>query len=383
MRKIGIYIHIPFCKQKCSYCDFVSFPKDKSIQEQYIQALIKEIKERKIELQNLQEECQASTVYVGGGTPSYIEANAIKQILEEIKQVYRIENDAEFTIEMNPGTISEEKLIIYKESGINRISIGLQTTQDNLLKQIGRIHTYEQFLENYKLARKLGFSNINVDLMIGLPNQNMKNVEESIERVIKLNPEHISVYSLILEEGTKLYEQYLKNELELPTEEMERDMYWKVKEKLEKAGYRQYEISNFAKQGKESKHNLACWNQKEYLGFGLAAHSYLENTRYSNTEDIEEYMKNIELGKLTKNRILHETQTEEDKRKEYMLLGLRKIEGVSISKFKEKFVQNPLFIFRKELNRLVEEKLITVELDQIKLTPKGLDLANIVWEEFV
>lgn len=383
MRKIGIYIHIPFCKQKCSYCDFVSFPKDKSIQEQYIQALIKEIKERKIELQNLQEECQASTVYVGGGTPSYIEANAIKQILEEIKQVYRIENDAEFTIEMNPGTISEEKLRIYKESGINRISIGLQTTQDNLLKQIGRIHTYEQFLENYKLARKLGFSNINVDLMIGLPNQNMKNVEESIERVIKLNPEHISVYSLILEEGTKLYEQYLKNELELPTEEMERDMYWKVKEKLEKAGYRQYEISNFAKQGKESKHNLACWNQKEYLGFGLAAHSYLENTRYSNTEDIEEYMKNIELGKLTKNRILHETQTEEDKRKEYMLLGLRKIEGVSISKFKEKFVQNPLFLFRKELNRLVEEKLITVELDQIKLTPKGLDLANIVWEEFV
>lgn len=383
MRKIGIYIHIPFCKQKCSYCDFVSFPKDKSIQEQYIQALIKEIKERKIELQNLQEECQASTVYVGGGTPSYIEANAIKQILEEIKQVYRIENDAEFTIETNPGTISEEKLIIYKESGINRISIGLQTTQDNLLKQIGRIHTYEQFLENYKLARKLGFSNINVDLMIGLPNQNMKNVEESIERVIKLNPEHISVYSLILEEGTKLYEQYLKNELELPTEEMERDMYWKVKEKLEKAGYRQYEISNFAKQGKESKHNLACWNQKEYLGFGLAAHSYLENTRYSNTEDIEEYMKNIELGKLTKNRILHETQTEEDKRKEYMLLGLRKIEGVSISKFKEKFVQNPLFLFRKELNRLVEEKLITVELDQIKLTPKGLDLANIVWEEFV
>ena len=148
-------------------------------------------------------------------------------------------------------------------------------------------------------------------------------------------------------------------------------MYWKVKEKLEKAGYRQYEISNFAKQGKESKHNLACWNQKEYLGFGLAAHSYLENTRYSNTEDIEEYMKNIELGKLTKNRILHETQTEEDKRKEYMLLGLRKIEGVSISKFKEKFVQNPLFLFRKELNRLVEEKLITVELDQIKLTPKG------------
>lgn len=383
MRKIGIYIHIPFCKQKCSYCDFVSFPKDKSIQEQYIQALIKEIKERKIELQNLQEECQASTVYVGGGTPSYIEANAIKQILEEIKQVYRIENDAEFTIEMNPGTISEEKLRIYKESGINRISIGLQTTQDNLLKQIGRIHTYEQFLENYKLARKLGFSNINVDLMIGLPNQNMKNVEESIERVIKLNPEHISVYSLILEEGTKLYEQYLKNELELPTEEMERDMYWKVKEKLEKAGYRQYEISNFAKQGKESKHNLACWNQKEYLGFGLAAHSYLENTRYSNTEDIEEYMKNIELGKLTKNRILHETQTEEDKRKEYMLLGLRKIEGVSISKFKEKFVQNPLFLFRKELNRLVEEELITVELDQIKLTPKGLDLANIVWEEFV
>lgn len=383
MRKIGIYIHIPFCKQKCSYCDFVSFPKDKSIQEQYIQALIKEIKERKIELQNLQEECQASTVYVGGGTPSYIEANAIKQILEEIKQVYRIENDAEFTIEMNPGTISEEKLRIYKESGINRISIGLQTTQDNLLKQIGRIHTYEQFLENYKLARKLGFSNINVDLMIGLPNQNMKNVEESIERVIKLNPEHISVYSLILEEGTKLYEQYLKNELELPTEEMERDMYWKVKEKLEKAGYRQYEISNLAKQGKESKHNLACWNQKEYLGFGLAAHSYLENTRYSNTEDIEEYMKNIELGKLTKNRILHETQTEEDKRKEYMLLGLRKIEGVSISKFKEKFVQNPLFLFRKELNRLVEENLITVELDQIKLTPKGLDLANIVWEEFV
>ncbi len=270
-----------------------------------------------------------------------------------------------------------------------------------MLKAIGRIHTYEQFLETYQMARKVGFNNINVDLMIGLPNQSIENIKKSLNKVIELNPENISVYSLILEEGTKLYEKYQNKEIELPDEELERNMYWYVKNTLENNGYTHYEISNFAKLGYESKHNLNCWNQEEYLGFGVAAHSYVNGIRYSNTTKIEEYIKNLnvkcrsEFGEEyskgipkyaleDKGIIIHETQTKEDMQKEYMLLGLRKIDGISIQKFKNnKFGENPIFLFRKELNKLVEENLLEIDGDKIKLTNKGLDLANLVWEEFV
>lgn len=371
MKKIGLYVHIPFCAKKCDYCDFISYCEKNDKIEEYIKVLKQEINS---ELEKVSE-YGVATIYIGGGTPSYIDSKYILEILELIKSKIDLKN-TEITIEVNPGTVTEEKLLDYKKAGINRLSIGLQETNNELLKQIGRIHTYEEFLETYNLAINTGFENINVDLMIGLPSQSIKNIKESLNKVISLNPEHISVYSLILEEETKLYKKYENNEIELPDEELERNMYWYVKNTLENNGYNHYEISNFSKKGYESKHNMNCWEQKEYIGFGLNAHSYVDGIRYSNTENLEQYIEDS-------NKIIHEKQTIEDMKKEYMLLGLRKIEGVSIQKFEEKFVENPIFLFRNELNKLVEQELLEVDGDIIKLTNKGLDLANIVWEEFV
>ena len=374
-KEIGIYVHIPFCKQKCYYCDFISYCNKDNLIEDYIQAVKKEIELQKIK-------SQITTVYIGGGTPSYIDSKCIREIMGEIKQK-NISEEAEITIEVNPGTVIEEKLQEYKESGINRLSIGLQSIQDDLLKQIGRIHNFEQFLETYKIARKVGFKNINVDLMLGLPNQRIKDLKESLEKIIELNPEHISVYSLIVEENTPIANKIEKGELQLPEEETERNMYWYVKNTLELNGYKHYEISNFAKKGYESKHNMNCWKQKEYVGIGAAAHSYRDITRYSNTENIEEYIKNVKKENLERNRIIHEIQKEDDTKKEFMLLGLRQIDGVQISKFKNKFGDNPIYLYRQELNKLVSEKLISIDDDNIRLTNKGIDLANLVWEEFV
>lgn len=375
MKEIGIYIHIPFCIKKCEYCDFVSYCNKKEYVPQYINALKKEIKN------NINKEYKITTIYIGGGTPSSIEENYIADIIETIKLNMNDEDlknfeNIEVTIEVNPGTVNEEKLQVYKKIGINRLSIGLQETHNELLKSIGRIHTYEEFIKTYNLARKIGFNNINVDLMIALPNQTIQDIKENLEKITKLNPEHISVYSLILEEGTPFYNKYNENKIKLPDEDLERNMYWYVKNTLENNGYMHYEISNFSKKGFESKHNMNCWNQEEYLGFGVAAHSYNNKVRYSNTNSIEEYIKGS-------NKIIHEKQTLEDMQKEYMLLGLRKIEGINIQKFKNKFAQNPIFIFKEQLNKLVDEELIIVDGNEIKLTNKGLDLANIVWEEFV
>ena len=374
-RELGVYIHIPFCKCKCEYCDFISYCNKDNLIGDYIEAVKKEIS-----LQNIQS--YINTIYIGGGTPSYIDSKYIKEIIKEIKKK-NVHKGAEVTIEVNPGTVTEAKLKDYKECGINRISIGLQTTQDELLKKIGRIHDYGQFLETYNLARKVGFKNINVDLMIGLPNQKIMDLKESLNIIIKLQPEHISVYSLIVEEGTPISKKIQSGELALPNENEERNMYWYVKNTLELNGYNHYEISNFSKKGYESRHNMSCWNQCQYFGFGVAAHSYRDITRYSNITDINEYIKNIQKGNLSKNRIIHEIQKESDTEKEYMLLGLRKIEGVKINDFKAKFVKNPIYLFRNELKKLSDENLIAVDANTIRLTPKGIDLANLVWEEFV
>lgn len=235
-----------------------------------------------------------------------------------------------------------------------------------------------------KMQGKSGFDNINVDLMLGLPTQTLEELKESLAEVIALNPEHISLYSLILEEGTKLQKLVLNNELEMVSEDLERKMYWETKQILEKGGYIHYEISNFAKKGIESKHNVACWNQEEYIGFGVAAHSYRNKKRFSNIDDLKKYMENIENKDFDKNVIVHEkAQTFENQAKEYMMLGLRKIEGVSISEFEQKFQIHPLFYFRFEISKLEEEGLLEVDLDKIRLTKKGLDFANQVFEEFV
>ncbi len=373
--KIGIYVHIPFCKKKCDYCDFISYCGKDDFIEKYVDSVKKEIEHVKIK-------SEITTIYIGGGTPSYIDSKFIVQILEKIKEK-NVAQDAEITIEVNPGTVTQEKLQDYIDCGINRISIGLQTTSDELLKQIGRIHNYEQFLETYKMAKKVGFKNINVDLMLGLPNQRIIDLKESLENVLKLAPKHISVYSLIVEDGTPIANKIENGKLKLPDDELERNMYWYVKNTLELNGYKHYEISNFAKKGYESKHNMNCWNQMEYVGIGTAAHSYRDITRYSNTEDIKEYIKNVQKGEFEKNRIIHEIQKEEDSKKEFMLLGLRKIDGLKISEFKNKFGDNPIYLYRNELKKLSDEKLIIIQDDNIRLSNKGIDLANLVWEEFV
>ncbi len=374
-KELGIYIHIPFCKQKCYYCDFISFANKDKKQEQYIDAVKKEIDTYQLEKYNV------TTIYIGGGTPSYIESKYIVELIGKLKEQLKNNitkfEEIEITIEVNPGTVTKEKLQDFKSCGINRLSIGLQTTNNNLLKQIGRIHTYEEFLDTYNWAKQVGFENINVDLMLGLPNQTIKDLKDSLENVIKLGATHISVYSLIVEEGTVISKLLDEGKVQLPSEETEREMYWYVKNTLELNGYKHYEISNFAKENKYSKHNMNCWNQEEYIGLGVAAHSYLNNTRFSNGNDIESYINNVE------NKDVEEVQTLEDKQNEFMLLGLRMLDGVDIASFKQKFGQNPIYLYKDKLNELVEEGLLVVDLNHIRLTNKGLDLANLVFEEFV
>ena len=411
-KELGIYIHIPFCKQKCYYCDFVSFSNKQNFVENYVEAVKTEINNY-FQDKTILERYTVTTIYIGGGTPSYIDSKYICEIMDvlenNLKQNKVKFEDMEITIEVNPGTVNKEKLEQYKKEKINRLSIGLQSTNNEMLKQIGRIHTYEQFLETYQMAAEVGFENMNVDLMTGLPKQTIEDIKRSLKEVIQLNPTHISVYSLIIEEGTVIAQKIENHQLQEMDEELERNMYWYVKNTLELNGYTHYEISNFAKQGKESKHNLNCWRQKEYIGIGLAAHSYLNSVRYTNTSEIEQYITRmnhlngqivndiLELSNNKKKKAnveenekhietvyeIEEVQELEERKREYMLLSLRTIEGVSISKFKEKYIDNPIFLFRKELEKLVEEKLVMIDGDYIKLTNKGLDLANLVWEEFI
>ena len=379
MKKIGVYIHIPFCKQKCYYCDFISYANKEQYFDKYVQALITEMSSF---LDN--NDVEIETIYIGGGTPSIIDAKYIEKVMAKLQEKNALITAKEITIEVNPGTVTEEKLKTYKKIGINRLSIGLQSTDNNILKTIGRIHSYEDFLNTYKLARNQGFGNINVDLMIGLPNQKISDIKSSLEEITELKPEHISVYSLIVEENTPIEKMLNIGKLELPDEELERNMYWYVKNFLELNGYKHYEISNFAKEGYESKHNLDCWNQKEYIGFGVAAHSYINDVRYGNTENIDEYIKNCNNGEFEQNKIIDEIEKDIfSKEQEFMLIGLRKIDGISIQEFKNKFGDNPIFVFKNELSKLVDEGLVVVDFDSIRLTNKGLDLANLVWEEFV
>lgn len=378
MEELGIYIHIPFCKQKCFYCDFCSFANKNEMQGKYVETVINEIK-------NIthKEKYTVTTIYLGGGTPSILNPDYIKNILQEIKSSFEILDDAEITIEINPGTVNEEKLKKYKEYGINRLSIGLQSANDKILKKIGRIHDYKQFEETFFYARKCGFKNINVDLMIGLPTQAVEDVKQTLEKIIQKNPEHISVYSLIIEEGTIIEKLINENKLQLPDEETERIMYWTVVNELKENGYNQYEISNFSKKTYESKHNTNCWKQKQYIGLGTSAHSYLNKKRYSNTNNIEEYIKNIQENNISKNITIHEEQTEESTMNEYMLLGLRMIQGININEFKQKFKIDPTIKYKEILEKLQKENLIQITKTSIKLTKQGIDFGNIVWEEFI
>lgn len=382
MKELGLYIHIPFCKQKCYYCDFVSYAKNEKFFERYIEALLEE-------MNNFfdNNDVEIKTIYIGGGTPSIIDAKYIEKIMNFFKEKDLLKKTKEITIEVNPGTVDEEKIKCYKKAGINRLSIGLQSTDDNMLKKIGRIHCYKDFLNTYKFAKEAGFDNINVDIMIGLPKQKISDVKNTLEKIINLEPEppkHISVYSLIVEENTPIEKMINEGTLELPNEENERNMYWYVKNFLELNGYNHYEISNFAKDGYESIHNSDCWKQKEYIGFGVAAHSFINDVRFGNTSNLDEYLRNCENKDFENNRIIDEVEKDLfSKEQEFMLVGLRMIDGISIQEFKNKFGENPIFVFKSELSKLVEDGLLMVDFDRIKLTNRGLDLANLVWEEFV
>lgn len=376
-RELGIYVHIPFCIKKCAYCDFISYPNKLEMQKMYVDKLLEEMDNSK----KVIGKCNITSIYIGGGTPSAIDSELIKKIVFKIKELERNSFVQEVTIEVNPGTVTQQKLNDYIEAGINRLSIGLQSTNDNLLRLIGRIHTYQEFLKTYEMAVNTGFKNINVDLMIGLPNQTIGDIKESIDKITSLNPmpQHISVYSLIVEPNTLMEKWVNEEKFDLPLDEEERNQYAYVKNILEQKGYKHYEISNFSLPGKQAIHNTNCWEQKEYLGFGAAAHSYFDMKRFSNTDSLHKYLSES----FEKIRIIDEVQNIEEQEKEFMMLGLRKIDGVGIDAFKNKFGKNPIFLFRKEIQKLVEQGLLEVDLNQIRLTRKGLDLANIVWEEFV
>lgn len=372
--KTGVYIHIPFCKKRCYYCDFVTFTnKDKEFLS-YTEALIKEI--RNSNLKNLQIE----TVFIGGGTPTVLPKEMLSDIIEEILK-YDVVNTAEITVEANPGTLSEDYLKSLYNTGVNRLSIGLQAWQNEHLKNIGRIHTREEFLENYNMARNIGFKNINVDLIFGLPNLSKKEWLETLANIIKIRPEHISTYSLIIEEGTRFGSLYEKGLLKETDEIIDREMYSICKELLINNNYEHYEISNFSKIGYNSKHNIDCWKRKNYIGLGLNSHSFFEGIRYKNISNLEEYIKNSYNNYLIRENI--EVLSIKESMEEFMFLGLRLIKGVSIKNFQKEFRRDIFTVYSKQINYLLKEKLLLLEKDSLYLSNKGIDLSNLVFEKFL
>ena len=382
-KELELYIHIPFCVKKCAYCDFLSGPQDEETIEQYVVSLLDEIHAHGSNVE-LVASYEVTSIFFGGGTPSILEESQIKQVMEVLNDVFQVKQDAEITIEANPGTVTQEKLETYRACGINRISFGLQSTNNEELKLLGRIHTYEEFLESYQLARECGFDNINVDLISAIPKQTLASWEETLQNVIKLNPEHISAYSLIVEDGTpfaKVYGEGCPGEKDLPNEEEERKIYYRTEELLKAAGYHRYEISNYAKEGKECRHNLGYWERKEYLGIGLGSASLIDNTRYKNTDDLTCYMKHA--GKL--NAIQEDIQVlfQKEQMEEFMFLGLRKMKGISETEFKDCFDIEVDKCYRDQLDKLEREKLLERKDECIRLTSRGIDISNYVLSEFI
>ena len=379
-----LYIHIPFCVKKCDYCDFLSFAEDEQTQKSYVAALQKELafygakyKDRRI-----------TTIFIGGGTPSWLKEDYMQAIMETVYHYFSVEQDAEITIECNPGTITEHKFEVYRRIGINRLSIGLQSVHNEELKILGRIHTFEQFLKTYDMARKHGFSNINIDLMSSLPGQTPEIFCDSLYQVLKLKPEHISVYSLIIEKGTPFYELYRFDAVRqaagmqtesLPTEEEEYQTTKMTQHILKEAGYHWYEISNFAKPGYECRHNIGYWKRVDYLGVGLGASSLIDNVRYSNTRDLYTYLS-------VPADSLHETAaqiTRNEQMEEFMVLGLRMRDGFYRDEFTQAFGIPIEAVYGDALNHLQQEELLLKREGRIYLTDKGMDLNNYVVAQFM
>ena len=376
MDKISLYIHIPFCAQKCLYCDFPSFARKDHLRKAYIEALNKEI----ISLREKHNNLEINTIFIGGGTPSVLEADELECLLKEVAKL-NMAKDIEYSMECNPGNLTEEKLEVMKKYGVNRISMGLQAKQDNLLKGLGRIHNYKTFKENFLLAKKVGFNNINVDLMFGLPNQRLNEWEETLREIISLEPAHISAYSLIIEEGTAFYNLYENDKLKLPTEEEERKMYHLAKKILEENGFNQYEISNYAKEGKECRHNLAYWNMDNWIGVGSASASYIDGKRIKNISSVEKYINSInEKGEAVEEII---NNSKNDNMEEFMFMGLRKINGIDENEFKNRFSMNINDVYGEILNKYIGEGLLIRESGRIFLSEKGIEISNIIMADFL
>lgn len=404
-KELELYIHIPFCVRKCNYCDFFSFPADEDTQRQYVKALCKEIFYYGAHCRDY----VVSTVYIGGGTPSWLWESDMAAILDAIQKSFSLLPEAEVSIECNPGTVTAQKFAVYRQSGINRISLGLQSAQNVELKMLGRIHTWEQFLKTYELARSGGFSNINVDLMSSLPGQHIETYADSLQKVCRLKPEHISAYSLIIEKGTPFYDLYKFDAVKqragmvtdaLPTEDEVYEMTKLTEEMLKENGYVHYEVSNFAQPGYACRHNIGYWTRVNYLGMGLGASSLMENIRYTNTSDLYTYLEQVDViregiweNKRSDGTIeqlpatnLHasaELVGKYAQMEEFMYLGLRMIDGISRDDFFQSFGMPIEAVYQEVLNHLQEEKLLERRAGRIYLTPKGQDVSNYALAQFL
>lgn len=391
--ELSLYIHIPFCVRKCGYCDFLSAPADEKARDRYVQALLMEI-ERYQGTETADRKIK--TLYIGGGTPSILSVDQLDCIMQKIKYTFNFCDDIEASMEMNPGTASKEKCRALYQMGINRLSIGLQSTNDMELKTLGRIHSYEDFINTYTWCREAGFQNINVDLMAALPYQTVESYTTGLRKIIRLAPEHISAYSLILEEGTPFYQKYNSGCYPLPDEEQERLMYRKTEQILAQAGYERYEISNYAKKGYACRHNLVYWQGGDYLGLGLGSSSYMDGVRFHNTTDLDTY---VNQGAYVEDR---EELSVQAKMEEFMFLGLRVMAGVSGTEFEKRFGKTMEDVYGDVLRKHEEEGLLQIErkedrkeaaaaepakgktnIEKVMLTTKGVDVSNYVFADFL
>lgn len=376
-KQIGLYIHIPFCKQKCYYCDFSSYPGLEEYWGDYTEALVSELVAKAEEYVNP----VIKTIFIGGGTPSLIPSEYISRILETVNRYYKVSKECESTIESNPGTLTDEKLKDYKNFGINRLSIGLQACQNEVLKKLGRIHTYEDFIFALKLAQKHGFANINADIIFGIPNQTLTQWMDTVSRVISFNLTHISCYSMQIEDETVFGRLKRAGQLEEVEDELDRDMYHYAVDAFDKAGFPQYEISNFSKPHFRCRHNMNYWERGEYLGTGAGAHSFINSRRFANTSDVMGYIEGIK----EKKPLLSEDNniSVDDGIKESIFLGLRLNDGVDFTKLSKQYGLDLESMYQKKLNKLLSLNLVEFKGSVIRLTRKGMDLANKVFVEFI
>ena len=385
-----LYIHIPFCVRKCRYCDFLSFASDACVREKYVDQLIREIESIPEEDAGQCSENAAprlnltgrtvETIFIGGGTPSVPDSALIVGIMEHVRKAFHVAEGAEISMEANPGTVTREKLTDYRRAGINRLSFGLQSANDRELKLLGRIHTWAEFLESFHLARECGFTNINIDLMSALPGQTRESWKDTLKRVTDLNPEHISAYSLIIEDGTPFGEKYGSEEGRklLPDEDSEREMYHETKRFLRECGYERYEISNYAKPGRECRHNIGYWTGVPYLGLGLGASSYMNGSRFAVSSDMQQY-----LGEKPGTFTDVEKLTKKDMEEEFFYVGLRMTAGVSLSEFERRFGVTAKEVYPGLMETFVEEKAAEFRGDRFVLTDYGLDVSNYIMAQFL